>query len=404
MKPSDKIEKLIKDVNIQTNVQTDEAVLDDVLNTFAKSAGHQPKIWRIIMKSKITKLATAAVIVISVLIGINQFGVPIDGTSIALAQMSEKMKQMPWLHIVSNMKRPGDENAGCWYSFDMGIEAQKNENGKLMFYDYETLLGYFYAPETNEVTISRIPENRLFASGAFTPWEFLEKTVELLSENEGATITHETDESNNVEIYEVRVPRGTPEGSLGIEEWIFTADSLSNLVISLKIQGYDPNGTFMEVAEASFDYPDNGPKDIYEMGAPQTATVIDNRPDPDVEEIIRNYHVARKQNLTHYIALIKFSRLYKNPEIEVVEELNILYVDGNLSRWESLSLDMESITAQREGRLDLSIEMGDTIESVLSWGLKRERVYFIRRTIYDGKYVHILRYNKSKEKIDSFSF
>jgi len=220
-----------------------------------------------------TKLAAAAVILVAVLIGIKQLGGSVDIVTPAFAQMSEKMKQMPWLHVVSNWKRPGGKNAEFWYSFDRGIEAQKYENGILMFDNYETQLRYSYTPETNEVIISPIHENHLFAAGAGAPWEFLEKVVEALATNEGATTTHETDESNNVEIYKVRVPRGKPEGSLGIEEWIFTADSLSQLVISLKLQAYDPNGVFMEVAEMSFDYPDNGPIDIYEIGAPQTATV-----------------------------------------------------------------------------------------------------------------------------------
>ena len=41
--------------------------------------------WKIIMKSKMTKFATAAVIIIAVLIGINQFGGSIDGASVARA-------------------------------------------------------------------------------------------------------------------------------------------------------------------------------------------------------------------------------------------------------------------------------------------------------------------------------
>ncbi len=46
----------------------------------------RPDIWRIIMKSKMTKFATAAVIIIAVLIGINQFGGPIDVASVAWGQ------------------------------------------------------------------------------------------------------------------------------------------------------------------------------------------------------------------------------------------------------------------------------------------------------------------------------
>ncbi len=392
MKPDD-IERLAKQIRVKASATTRDRILADAQAALAKSTTPGTKapkpglsIWRIIMKSRITKLAAAALIIIVGLISLSRFGGSIDGTSIALAQMSEKMKQMPWMHCVSNMKRPGEENAEYWFSFDMEIEAQKYENGKLIFYDYKTLLGYFYTPDTNEVTISRIPENRLFAAGAFSPWEFLETTVELLAKNEGATITHETDESDNVEIFKVRVPRGTPEGSLGIEEWIFTADSLSHLVVSLKCQGYDPNGTFMEVAEMSFNYPDNGPIDIYEIGAPQAATVIDNRPDSEVEEIISNYRAARKKVIPRYMALIAKSYFDKHIDSEVIFGVDIIYTDGQLQRFERyLIINMQEYF---NGWSKYSAEMGDDLESLLKWWTQADLSQCTRIDLYDGQYFY----------------
>ncbi|MHC5059630.1 MAG: PDZ domain-containing protein [Planctomycetota bacterium] len=53
-----------------------------------------PQIWRIIMKNRITKLAAAAVILVAVLIGINQFGGSLDGASVALADVAKKIEQI----------------------------------------------------------------------------------------------------------------------------------------------------------------------------------------------------------------------------------------------------------------------------------------------------------------------
>ncbi len=96
MRPSENIEKLIKNVNIETNARTDDAVLNEVVKAFEKSkklvlsevegkesADVQPSIWGIIMKSRLTKLAAAAVIIIAVLIGINQFSDTIESTAFA---------------------------------------------------------------------------------------------------------------------------------------------------------------------------------------------------------------------------------------------------------------------------------------------------------------------------------
>ena len=391
MRPTDNIHSLIKKLHLKAGAELDQRLRTEIRRALdeqrhTKPAATGPKIWRKIMKSRITKLAAAAVIIIVGLISLSRFGGSIDGTSIALAQMTEAMKQMPWMRCVSNMKRPGEENAEYWYSFDMEIEAQKYENGILRFYDYKTLLGHCYTPESNEVTVSRIPENRLFAVGAGAPWDFLDKTGEELAKNEGATITHETDESNNVETYKVRVPRGTPEGSLGIEEWIFTADSLSHLVISLKLQGYDPNGSFMEVAEASFDYPDNGPMDIYEIGAPQIAAVIDNRVSSEVEEIISNYRAARKKVIPRYMALIARSYFDKHIDSEVISGVDIIYTDGQLQRFERyLIINMPEYLNKWP---KYSAGMGNNLESLLKWWTQANLSQCTRIELYDGQYLY----------------
>lgn len=58
----------------------------NLLNAFAKKPARQTTLWRKIMKTKITKLAAAAVIIIAVLIGINHLGGSIDGANVAWGQ------------------------------------------------------------------------------------------------------------------------------------------------------------------------------------------------------------------------------------------------------------------------------------------------------------------------------
>jgi len=68
MRPSEDVKRLIKNIPVNTNVQRDDEILDDVLNTFeqsrnAQSAFPQPSLWRIIMKSRISKFAAAIIAV-----------------------------------------------------------------------------------------------------------------------------------------------------------------------------------------------------------------------------------------------------------------------------------------------------------------------------------------------------
>ena len=91
MKPAKNIEKHIKNIYVEnlpatTSAELNERVLGNLMETFEeskkkKSSAIQPNIWRIIMKSRITKFVAAAVIIIAVLIGIHHFGSPIESVT-----------------------------------------------------------------------------------------------------------------------------------------------------------------------------------------------------------------------------------------------------------------------------------------------------------------------------------
>ncbi len=90
MNPQDNIEELITELVLPGTKAADERILNDALAAYEKSeskkmAEHQPIVWRIIMKSRTTKFAAAAVIIIAVLIGIIFF--PGTDTSVAFADV-----------------------------------------------------------------------------------------------------------------------------------------------------------------------------------------------------------------------------------------------------------------------------------------------------------------------------
>lgn len=96
MRPVEEVERLIKDVPVITSVQRDDEIRDEVLSAMEQSqkvhsAGIEPSLWRIIMKSQITKLATAAVVLMAVFAGIHFLGGSFDGTSLAWADVSEQI-------------------------------------------------------------------------------------------------------------------------------------------------------------------------------------------------------------------------------------------------------------------------------------------------------------------------
>lgn len=97
MKPAKKIEKLISKINVTPDAQQDKKTLDDILDAQEKtktisSANTQPNTWRIIMNTKTTKFAAAAMVIIAVLIGINQFGGSVDMSSAAFAEVVQQIR------------------------------------------------------------------------------------------------------------------------------------------------------------------------------------------------------------------------------------------------------------------------------------------------------------------------
>ncbi|MHC4533653.1 MAG: hypothetical protein ACYS6K_06855 [Planctomycetota bacterium] len=71
MKSTKNIEKRIKNVNIVIDSERNKKVFSNILQGFEKSKAREfiptgPNIWRTILKSPITKIATAAVIILTV--------------------------------------------------------------------------------------------------------------------------------------------------------------------------------------------------------------------------------------------------------------------------------------------------------------------------------------------------
>jgi len=70
------------------------------------------------MKSKITKLAVAAVIVVAAIIGINQFGGSIDGATVVWGEITKRIVNLDYLHFyeVENYKDNFPSIREGWYS------------------------------------------------------------------------------------------------------------------------------------------------------------------------------------------------------------------------------------------------------------------------------------------------
>jgi hypothetical protein len=104
MNSADKIKRLFEKAELGINLDTDEKIFQDVFQAQQEINRNAPilsEIWRITMKSPVTKLAMAAVFIIACLIGL--FFWKGTGSGIALAEVLERIEQVTAYQCQLNM-------------------------------------------------------------------------------------------------------------------------------------------------------------------------------------------------------------------------------------------------------------------------------------------------------------
>ncbi len=144
MKSEYQIKRLAKKIRIKPDTSVDERVLACAEAVLVKSTKNQvavlPRrhsIWRKIMKSKITKLAAAAVIIIAILIGVHYLGGSIDGASLAWAEVVEQISSHTKYKCRQRVVREqGPEYPTMQvYHLNLSQRRQEVENGDIHIID-----------------------------------------------------------------------------------------------------------------------------------------------------------------------------------------------------------------------------------------------------------------------------
>lgn len=98
MRPTDNVKKSFKKLHVPTSIELDEKVRDEIARVSAGTRKDEPAetksvFWMIIMKSNVTKLAAAAVILGACIIGFSLWRM--TGSGIALADVLTQVEQTP---------------------------------------------------------------------------------------------------------------------------------------------------------------------------------------------------------------------------------------------------------------------------------------------------------------------
>jgi len=306
------IEKLIEKIDVVPGAEMDKRTLGDALAAHNESRKQQrpevrPNTWRITMKSRITKLAAAAVIIVAVLIGVYRFDGSLGLTGSAFAEISEAVKKMPCIHWT---EPDGEEQ---WVNHDSQVWISKDADGVVRFVDYEQGKKYEYDPPTNAVAIYRTSES--FSDVPPTRWE---EYANIFAEL-GAKVLCRQDQvgGKNVSIY--KVSRVTD--SRRIENEV-TVDTESDLPLLVQSKVADTGGTVLDVSKVRFEFPEEPPTTMYDVGVPRSAAVFDYS-----EELLNEREESALMLRTLGVALVMYADEHNNKYPETLQELEA-YADN----------------------------------------------------------------------------
>ena len=237
--------------------------------------------WRTIMKSRITKLAAAAVIKVTVIVSLRLYTGSVDITTpaFAVSDVITAMQRTPWLHATGQWvgdtnNVPPDtlkqwEKAEWWYSIDPYRMFIIEQGGKIEVTTSDSIK--LYDPKNNTITVTS-PHHPEETPPASMPVIYLRAISEL--EKRGARVQYSDSTYGDRSAKIINVDYSTEEGFRG--KITIIADAKTRLAKKMIL--YQASAGESGTLSMVFDYPSSGPADIYEAGAPRDAEVkvVDN--------------------------------------------------------------------------------------------------------------------------------
>lgn len=248
-----------------------------------------------------------------------------------------------WIHVTAT--RPGGKKAECWYSRANDVVAQVDDD-RIEYRDRRLRVYYVYAPRAN--VLYRVPETTPYGREDFAR---LVASVRAALEGSGSTAdvlaalelagndrvtcelvrqhVEEVDENGKKWIdYRLAVILSWPARQPDSMElsMLFRSDPATGLLHWTRFES--DGGGQHAVMEQHFVYPATGPADIFALGVPREATLIDRTPSGDLAQILRSHHEGRTQMEDYQAVIVLHDEASWRPH----GMLEILYRKGNRFR------------------------------------------------------------------------
>jgi len=238
----------------------------------------------------------------------------------AYAQVEEAIRnssKAEWVHWIEGRTER-------WFSARPPRVALKFPGGELRYIAYEANRQVSYTPENRTITISWEPQR-----------EELEGVASLLDVLL-AEVERQKEQGNLLEVSSGEVG-GRPCQVFALN----TAEGRGRLFVDMerrrliRTEVQTPGG---ELLTAQFDYPEEGPQSIYDLGAPRDARVVDLTAPTEVQELKAKVEQAARTALPEYCA-IACKRMKEHDLVNKGEGLpsvrasvSSVYVKGDMMR------------------------------------------------------------------------
>lgn len=332
-------------------------------------------IWRTIMQSRITKLATAAAVVVAVGLVIHFSGGSVDLTTIAIGEITEAMKKQPWMHYIGRgVQGKTAQSLEVWINYEQKVAGFKYSD-RIEFWDVKTGK-YEFNPERNIITAEQFDDNEGFPAHLSSPAAAIETMYEGFRSMGAEMTTREGQyEGQAVHIQEIALAseKGRPKQAFRLY-----IEPKSKLILASELEVTDPNGQVMVNMTGTYSYPANGPDSIYDLGVPRDVKIIDMPAGQDFRKIWDRYRPTRFNATRRHISITTHT---DHSLGGVITTVGVEYKSDKNQRMETYNV-FKPGEQYDEFWPRHKKQLGDSFDSLLAWTAKRYKEADGRQSAY----------------------
>ena len=231
------------------------------------------------MKSRITKLAAAAVIIIAVMIGINRFGGSIDGASVAWGEVVKKVEQIELFifqqKVSVNGMPEGITELTTYVSLKYGLRQDAYRNGQVIGISYIPLEGTIVTQVMpNEKKYRRVSTTEEFMRkihNQANPKGMIKEFMSFEHTELGRKIIDGV-EAEGIEVNDPDFLNAVFESAVG-RLWV---DVETDLPLRTEIEGVSGNGSIeTKIVAYNFDWDAEPTPSVFDLAIPDDYTLIE---------------------------------------------------------------------------------------------------------------------------------